>query len=412
MSIKIVKRPIADEGLIPSGKELKPNLMASIERLNKLFASLEVYFVDRQTELSQLKMALLTKEHMLMKGAPGTAKSQMSRAVFKGLTGGKIFETQFSKFMSEDYVFGPVNVKKLREDGEIVHNTKGTLVDADFAFIDEVFDGSDVLLRSTLEIINERTFTRNAQAIACPLHTAVMTSNYVREEEATEAFNDRILFKADVQPVQDAEGRMTMYRIALANHSLSKVQVLKFGDLQAIVDFIRGNDNVEVSDAVLTVYDQVVREFMRQTTKKVSDRTCVKMLTVLKASAVLRGRKSVLLEDILSIQDAMCVANNVAEQNVFESVYHRTVVQGRKDQTELADVLRLKNRVEKIVNEKQSADEDKDTVLKIRALQKFVNEELTKSQQTVTAESAKEELDKIGVTVDAAIQGLKATLEA
>ena len=50
-------------------------------------------------------------------------------------------------------------------------------------------------------------------------------------------------------------------------------------------------------------------------------------------------------------------------------------------------------------------------MMKIKALQRFVNDELTEAQRDVTAETAKEELDKIGATVDSAIQGLKQLLD-
>lgn len=409
MGIKIVKRQVADDGLIPTGKQLKPGIRKAVDRLNKMFESLGSYFIDRSTELEQIKLALLTKEHALQKGEPGTAKSLMSKTVFESISGSSLFAIQFTKFMSEDYIFGPPNIKKLREEGVIVHNTKGSLVDCDFAFIDEAFDGSDVLLRSTLEVLNERTFTRSGTVIHAPLHTAILTSNYVRDEEVTEAFLDRILFKTEVQPIQDGDGRMQMYRNALSRtgKNISKV---KFSDLKDVVAFI-DSDEVTISDTVLAVFDEVVREFKRQTTKVVSDRTCVKMLKVLKASAVLHGRKSALLEDVLSIQTALCMASNVQEQQVFENVYHRIVVQGRKDRAELADVLKLKHKVERVVNSKMSDDEDKDTVMKIKALQKFVNDELTEAQRDVTSDTAKEELDKIGSTVDDAIQGLKQLLD-
>jgi MoxR-like ATPase len=402
MGLKILR---SKGELVPTAEELPNTQATALKKFNALFGSLGQFFVDRDSELQQIKMALLTKEHVLLQGTPGTAKSLLARSVFQNVIGASRYEVQFSKFMSEDYVFGPVNIKKLREDGEIAHNTKGTIVDSDFAFIDEFFDGSDVLLRSMLEILNERTFTRNSKRVECPLHTAILTSNYTREEEATGAILDRILFKSSVQPISDTDGRMTMYKAALDKKNSCKLEAIKQVDLNTLAAFVMSGD-VKVSNDVLTMYDTVVREYIRQMkTKNVSDRTCVKMLGVLKASAVTHGRSDVLMEDIQSISLALVPTGDNMAEAAFENVYARTVVTGKKEQEEMIGLKKLKIRFEKILKTEFAPDEDKNSVMKVRELQKFTDDDLRNAN--FTTQNLKDELDKLGEAVDAAVKAQK-----
>lgn len=403
INFKVTKKE--REELVASGEDLPATQATALKRLTSMFSTLELFFVDRSTELEQIKLALLTKEHVLLKGAPGTAKSLLARSVFQNIIGSSNYAVQFSKFMSEDYVFGPVNIRKLREDGEIVHNTKGTIVDSDFAFIDEFFDGSDVLLRSMLEVLNERTFTRNAKSLSCPLHTAILTSNFSRTEEETEAILDRILFKSDVQPISDADGRMSMYKSALDKNSTKKIAAIKMADLNVLTAFVK--TGVSISEEVLTTYDRVVRDYMRQAKiNTVTDRTCVKMLSILKASAVLHGRSDVLPDDILSIKLSLCPSGDDLKEQAFESVYSRVVTEGKKEQDELVEVKKMQRKYEKICSTSQVNDKRKDSILKIADLQKFLETDL-RNITGITTQNVKDEVEKLGNKVDASIAAFK-----
>ena len=188
------------------------DIFDSVKKFNEHFQEVEQHFVERAGELEQIKYAMLTKEHVLFKGKPGTAKSKLSKYSFGFIPDAKTFAIQLSKFMSEEYLFGAIDINKMRKEGKVEHMTDESIVDSEFAFIDEVFDGNDALLRSLLEVLNERTFTRHTQKIVTKLHSAIMTSNFVRDDEGTEAFLDRILFKSEVKPIISNKNRMTMYQ--------------------------------------------------------------------------------------------------------------------------------------------------------------------------------------------------------
>src|SRR3990167_6419859 len=83
------------------------------------------------------------QKHMLLMGLPGTAKSQFAMNVFGSIDGARTFGIHLTKQTTEEYVFGPINIEELKK-GNVIHNTKDSILDADFAFIDEFFDASDV----------------------------------------------------------------------------------------------------------------------------------------------------------------------------------------------------------------------------------------------------------------------------
>lgn len=303
-------------------------VMDSVERFKNHFTEVESHFLERAGELEQIKYALLTKEHVLLKGKPGTAKSKLAKYSFGYVQKANTFSIQLSKFMSEEYLFGAIDINKMRNEGKVEHITAGSIVDCEFAFIDEVFDGNDALLRSLLEVLNERTFTRHTQKINAKLHTSIMTSNYVREDECTEAFLDRILFKSDVRQIGQNKNRMHMYKKHLEygvdeHKHISKAlngNAITYEELNTLANFIL-SINVEIPEPVLKLYDMVVKEYTKQLNCYISDRKANKMLNILKASAVLNQRTTAHFEDIEPIKYALTTLNNDQQEEVFRAVF-------------------------------------------------------------------------------------------
>lgn len=296
------------------------------------------YFVERDKEFEQIKYALLIKEHILLKGKPGTAKSRIGKYSFGYIGSSKTFAIQLSKFMSEEYLFGAININKMRNEGKVEHIVKDSVVDSEFAFIDEVFDGNDALLRSLLEVLNERTFTRHSQKVDCKLHSAILTSNYVREDEVTEAFLDRILFKSEVRQIESNRNRLDMYKGYIENgdrshlnlrKSLSNGKGLSYEELNAVSSYIL-NANIEIPEAILRLYDLIVREYIKQSNVYISDRKSNKMLNIVKASALLNGRVKATFEDIEPIKYALVTANDEQQEELFRAVYSKLMTDNVK----------------------------------------------------------------------------------
>ena len=157
--------------------------------------------LERDALVEVLFLAAIAGEHVLVVGPPGTAKSQVVRRVAEQL-GGSYFEYLLGRFTEPNEIFGPVDLRKLRE-GTVEIETAGMLPEADIAFIDEVFLGSTAILNTLLGILNERTFRRGSTVIEVPLRLCVGASNSMPTDPSLAAFADRFLVRMFVEPIDD-----------------------------------------------------------------------------------------------------------------------------------------------------------------------------------------------------------------
>jgi len=303
----------------------------------KLFSNKVLGLVDRDREIKQLMYALFTQEHMLLMGPPGTAKSLFASRAFKAIEGAKTFSIHLTKQTTEEYVFGPLSIIELKK-GNIVHNTKDSILEADFAFIDEFFDASDVLLRSLLGVLNERVWMKGQQKVDAKLHTAILTSNYQRENNITQAILDRIIFQCEIQPITAKTKRLRVYKDYLKDADFQPPKILDLKKLKAFIKKINDPKSVEFTEQILKTFDELIVEFAKESKKYISQRTANKALKVLKASALLNDRKEVIYQDLEELKYVLCVLNRRVEEEIFDAVYEKYVGNAEEEQIILSDL--------------------------------------------------------------------------
>src|SRR6478735_2304971 len=178
---------------------------AASKRFQSFFEELQLTFVEREDLLAQIALALLAREHVLMTGPPGTAKSQVASAVLRRIIDEKtglpsVYARQFTESTVQTDLVGPINFKTLMDTGRTEHFTDQGMLGAVHAFLDEVFDGRDMLLRSALNVLNERELKEGTRTTRGQIECALMTSNrYLAEvlessRDTLLAFVDRVAF--------------------------------------------------------------------------------------------------------------------------------------------------------------------------------------------------------------------------
>ena len=73
---------------------------------------------------------------------------------------------------------------------------------AEVAFIDEVFKANSAILNTLLTILNERLFDNGSERVPVPLLCMVAASNELPESEELDALYDRFLVRKQVQQVR------------------------------------------------------------------------------------------------------------------------------------------------------------------------------------------------------------------
>ena len=82
------------------------------------------------------------------------------------LINGKTFEYLLTRFTEPNELFGPFDIRKLRE-GDLVTNTEGMLPEANLIFLDELLNANSAILNSLLMVLNEKIFRRGKENKPC-----------------------------------------------------------------------------------------------------------------------------------------------------------------------------------------------------------------------------------------------------
>jgi MoxR-like ATPase len=238
--------------------------------------------VQRETLVELVVLCAVAREHLLVIGPPGTAKSEAVRRIARGL-GGAYFEYLIGRFTEPTEIFGPVNLRRLKE-GFVETETAGMLPKAELAFLDEVFLGSTAILNTLLTILNERTFRRGHTIIQCPLQVCVGASNQIPEDEHLAALADRFLARAFVEPIGDSG----LEELLSSGWSLGREPDSALGSMADLDRLSMAALAMDLT-ATRSAIAHAVR-LLRSAGITLSDRRVVRMQRLIAAAAALAGR--------------------------------------------------------------------------------------------------------------------------
>lgn len=240
--------------------------------------------VEREAMVELVALSAVAGEHLLVIGPPGTAKSEAVRRTARALSG-SYFEYLLGRFTEPSEIFGPVDLRKLRE-GTVETETTGMLPEAEVAFLDEVFLGSTAILNTLLGVLNERTFRRGHTRMKVPLRVCVGASNGLPEEESLAAFADRFLARIFVEPVPDPR----LEELLAGGASLWRETEARVASLAALDVLARAAQEAELGP-VRPHLAHALRT-LRAAGIGLSDRRAVKVQRLIAAAAALAGRRT------------------------------------------------------------------------------------------------------------------------
>ncbi len=301
-------------------------------KLEGILEHLRNHFVGRDDVLEQILYALLTREHVLIIGDRGLAKSRLARSVFAHFSDDRNpFSLQLTRSTSVGQLVGGLDLAEF-ERGTYTHNLDGYIVRAHFAFLDELFDANDFVLRSLNGILNEREFLNGPQVEKAALHTAIATTNFMRDTRESRAVLDRLLFKCVVHRAESALKRLKIKREFIISHGgtvhAETGTALPYDQLLFISAIIHGenpNHSIRVPAHVLVMLDDIISNFEKEmnTTNSgerfvFSDRSKNKAIHVAMASALRSGREVAEVRDLAALRFIVPTIGNPAEETAFD----------------------------------------------------------------------------------------------
>ncbi|TXD33798.1 AAA family ATPase [Lujinxingia vulgaris] len=286
--------------------------------MESLIAALTHGLVERDQVVRLAVLAMLSGEHILLIGPPGTAKSEVARRLVQALRDGDIFERLLTRFSVPEDVFGPLSLKALEED-HFERKVDGYLPSASVAFIDEIFKANSAILNALLTLLNERKFDNGNQRLDAPLLALVGASNELPEDEVLEALYDRFLVRCHVGPVSD-EGFATLLNLrAEGVQNVENALKISREDLEAIqAEAAR----VAIPESLIDFFG-AMRRFLVDQNIYVSDRRWMKALKMLRVAAYTNGQDEVTLWECWLLQH--CLWSKPEERDVIREWFEERV---------------------------------------------------------------------------------------
>src|SRR5437870_4498064 len=176
--------------------------MTARETLRTIRDELAQSFLERNEVIDGALTALLSRQHVLLIGPPGSATSMLADELCRRLDGAAYFQWLLTKFTTPEELFGAVSLRALEAD-DYRRVTTHKLPEAHIAFLDEVFKANSSILNSILTVMNERRFHNGREVVDIPLITLFGASNELPEEDELQALYDRFLLRFVVAYIAD-----------------------------------------------------------------------------------------------------------------------------------------------------------------------------------------------------------------
>lgn len=259
-------------------------------RMRRVAEQLDQQYLGKSEVIRLLLIAIVAREHVIVIGPPGTAKSALIRSLAQ-LLDARYFEYLLTRFTEPNELFGPVDIQAFRE-GVYRRKIDGMLPEAELVFLDEIFKSNSAILNSLLTLLNERQLSTGGQVIQCPILSVFGASNEVPADESLQALFDRFLLRIRSDNLEAYHFNELLLRgIQHETDRLvgrARTSLVAGRELASLATQLA--QKLSFSEEFLSSYKGLIFQ-IRAEGVSVSDRRVVKLLKLFAASALLDGRE-------------------------------------------------------------------------------------------------------------------------
>jgi len=246
-------------------------------------------FLERADLIRIILLSLLTRQHSLIFGKPGAAKSSLVRAIASAISGG-CFQVQLGKDTTTDQLFGPIKVSELPHD-RLCRAFENFMPGKPLAFLDEIDKANSVILNALYTAMEERLFLNDGEMCDMPLISLFGAANSISQlqTEALAPLLDRFLFRIEVDWMQSDSNFLEFVRRRAKGDSPFITTVLSITELQQMQTAVRTIElSVEAQEAIARLRKELAAEDVHA-----SDRRWGNCIDLLQAAAFLNGNSEV-----------------------------------------------------------------------------------------------------------------------
>jgi MoxR-like ATPase len=255
-------------------EQARKNLLAVEKEMNNII-------VGHEDFVKALMLAVVSGEHTVVIGPPGTAKSYAIRTLSK-LLDAKFYSYLLTRFTSYDELFGTVDIAELAKSGTFKRNWSG-IVNADFVFLDEIFKANSAILNALLSLLQERIVYDpvSGQAMPARVHSCVGASNETPEDPELQALYDRFVVKVFLDYLDNDALLLRALEARWLNNSIQSLASMQ--DVKTLHVFADMSFSAKIKDLgeVYKLYHVNTIPLIKQLRSRgvlVSDRTAIEKL--------------------------------------------------------------------------------------------------------------------------------------
>lgn len=298
--------------------------LAAASRLGQyVLDPIKAAFVGKDEIVDLLGICIVARENLFLFGPPGTAKSAIVQELSRRIDG-RMFDYLLTRFTEPNELFGPFDIRKLRE-GDLVTNTEGMLPEAAIVFLDELLNANSAILNSLLMVLNERIFRRGRETRDLPTIMVVGASNHLPEDEALGALFDRFLLRVVCDNVPNEQLESVLHAgwqfEQRQRDGEGQVSLEQIHEAQSLVQHV---DLTGVRKSYLSLINK-----MRTAGIAVSDRRAVKLQRLIAASAILCNRMTAEVSDLWILR---YIWDTVEQQTVLQTMV-QSEIDSKADET-------------------------------------------------------------------------------
>ena len=258
---------------------------------------------EREEAVRLALLSTVAGESIFLLGPPGVGKSLIARRLKFAFKDGNSFEYLMSKFSTPDEIFGPVSIKKLKEEDKYERLTDRYLPGANIIFLDEIWKAGPAIQNALLTILNEKIYRNGDEDLKVNIRGIITASNELPPKSTNLApIWDRFLIRLELGNIKKFNNFLNMITDVRNAYEDDIPDDTKLS-IKELDQWSEQIDNINIPAEVLNTI-QVVKIKLEEynaahtaTPIIVHDRRWKKTVRLLRSAAFLNGRTAVNLMD-------------------------------------------------------------------------------------------------------------------